>query len=211
MGVQGNRLSQGFATRGLLDFDYSDFRKVKEWAGLTMGELKEAIRMATEETAAWANKESAKDLAQELRVPYPTMRKRIKVKRRMVTSGGSLATARIWYGINNLSLKYLKPKQMEGGVQTQGKGIVMRAFISPKLKGHVFKRTGQSRLPIERQELSVEDKAASFLASNFEPKVSAYFMDRFFFYVDRLSGKSLGTSSATLGGTVKPRTLFERK
>ena len=56
MGVQGNRLSQGFATRGLLDFDYSDFRKVKEWAGLTMGELKEAIRMATEETAAWATK-----------------------------------------------------------------------------------------------------------------------------------------------------------
>ena len=212
MGVYGNRYElERYARKGLLDFDYSDFRKIKDWAGVTMDELKEAIRMATEETAAWANKESAKDLAQELRVPYPAMRKRIKVKRRMITGGSSLATARIWYGINALSLKYLKPKQLEGGVQTQGKGIVMSAFISPKLKGHVFKRTGPGRLPIERQELSVEDKAAQFLATNFEPKVADYYMDRFFYYIDRMSGKELGTSAAALGGKVKPRTLFERK
>lgn len=211
MGVQGNRYEPGFANRGLLDFDFSDFAKVKEWAGITMEELKEAVRLATMDTASWANKESAKDLGRELNVPYPAMRKRVKVKRRMMTFEGALATARIWYGINPVSLKYLKPKQLEGGVQTQGKGIVMKGFISDKLKGHVFKRKGDARLPIEKQSLDVEHKAAAFLASTFEPKVSDYFMERFFYYVDRMSGNEIGSSQAALGGTIKPRTLFERK
>ena len=52
MGVQGNRYEPGFASKGLLDFDYSDFRKVKEWAGITMEELKEAVRLATMDTAS---------------------------------------------------------------------------------------------------------------------------------------------------------------
>lgn len=210
MGVQGNRYEPGFANRGLLDFDFGDFRKVKEWAGITMEELKEAVRLATADTASWANKESAKDLGQELKVPYPAMRRRIKVKRRMMTFDGSLATARIWYGINAVSLKYLKPKQDGVGVTTTAKAIP-GAFIARTMKGNVFKRTGPERLPIEKQTLDVEEKAASFLANTFEPKVSAYFMDRFFFYVDRMSGREEGSSQAALGGKIQPRSIFERK
>lgn len=210
MGVQGNRYEPGFANRGLLDFDFGDFAKVKDWAGITMEELKEAVRLATQDTASWANKESAKDLGQELKVPYPAMRKRIKVKRRMTTFAGSLATARIWYGINAVSLKYLKPKQDGAGVNTTAMNVP-GAFISEKLKKNVFKRKGDARLPIEKQTLDVEDKAASFLATNFEPKVAAYFMDRFYFYIDRMSGNEIGTSQAALGGKLKPHSLFERK
>lgn len=210
MGVQGNRYEPGFANRGLLDFDFGDFAKVKEWAGITMEELKEAVRLATVDTASWANKESAKDLGQLLKVPYPAMRKRVKVKRRMMTFEGALATARIWYGINPVSLKYLKPKQDGAGVTTTAKSVP-GAFISDKLKGNVFKRKGSARFPIEKQTLDVEDKAASFLASTFEPKVSAYFMDRFFFYIDRMSGNEIGSSQSALGGKIQPRSLFERK
>jgi hypothetical protein len=210
VGVQGNRYEPGFANKGLLDFDFSDFRKVKDWAEITMDELKEAVRLATQDTASWANKESAKDLGRELQVPYPAMRKRIKVKRRMMTFDGALATARIWYGINALSLKYLKPKQDASGVKTTAK-TVPGAFISDKLKQNVFKRKGSARLPIEKQTLDVEAKAASFLQGTFEPKVSAYFLDRFFFYVDRMSGRESGSSAAALGGSINPRSIFERK
>lgn len=210
MGVQGNRYEPGFANKGLLDFDYSDFRKVKEWAGITMEELKEAVRLATMDTASWANKESAKDLGRELKVPYPAMRKRIKVKRRMITAGGSLATARIWYGINAVSLKYLKPKQDSSGVTTTAT-TVPGAFISQKMKQNVFKRKGDARLPIEKQTLDVEDRAATFLQTSFEPKVSAYFLDRFYFYIDRMSGNDEGTAASVLGKRITPQGLFQRK
>lgn len=210
MGVHGNRYEPGFANKGLLDFDYSDFRKVKEWAGITMEELKEAVRLATTDTASWANKESAKDLGRELKVPYPAMRKRIKVKRRMITGGSSLATARIWYGINAVSLKYLKPKQDASGVTTTAKAVP-GAFISEKMKKNVFKRKGDARLPIEKQTLDVEDEAATFLQNTFEPKVSAYFLDRFYFYIDRMSGNAEGTAAAELGTRIKPQGLFQRK
>ncbi len=211
MGVQGNRYDAGYAQKGLLDFDYSDFSKVKEWSGLTMEEIKEAIRLATDDTAVWANKESAADLSKHLRVPYRAMRKRVKVKRRMMTFSGSLATARIWYGINPLDAKYLAPKQLEGGVQTQGKGIIMKGFISPELKGHVFKRTGASRLPIEKQTLDVEDKAASFLETTFEPKVAEYYLDAFYARIDQMMGNDRGTASAKFSGTLRPQAIFERK
>lgn len=211
MGVQGNRLSEGFSTQGLLNFDFSDFHKIKDWSGLTMESLKEAVRMATEDTGVWANKEAAKDLGRELGVPYPAARKRVKVKRRMVTWGGSLANARIWYGINPLDAKYLKPKQLPGGVQTKGAGIIMRGFISAKMKGHVFKRRGPGRLPIDKQSLDVEHKTVAFLQGTFEPKVAAYYMDRFYFYIDRLMGNTEGTAAAALGSSVQARTLFERK
>ena len=210
MGVQGNRYEPGFANKGLLDFTIGNFRSVKEWADITMEELKEAIRLATKDTASWANKESAKDLGRELNVPYPAMRKRIKVKRRVITWTGSMGEARIWYGINPISLKYLKPKQDGSGVTTSAKAVP-GGFISEKMKRNVFKRTGSARLPIEKQTLDVEDKAASYLETNFEPKVSAYFMDRFFYYIDRMSGRAEGTTAAALGGKVQPRSLFERK
>lgn len=211
MGVQGNRYDAGFAQKGLLDFDQGDFRKVKEWSGLTMEEIKEAIRIATEDTAAWANKESAVELSKHLRVPYRAMRKRVKVKRRMITWSSSMATARIWYGINPLDAKYLAPKQLSGGVQTQGKGIIMRGFISPELKGHVFKRTGPSRLPIEKQSLSVEDKAASYLETTFEPRVAEYYLDTFYARIDQMMGNDRGTASAQFSGSIRPQAIFERK
>lgn len=210
MGVQGNRYDVGFAQNGLLNFDVGDFRKVKDWAGITMEELKDAVRVATEKTAAWANRESAKDLGRELEVPYPAMRKRIKVKRRMVTFGGAMAEARIWYGINPVGLKYLKPKVIGDGVTTTA-GDVPGGFISDKLKRHVFKRRGPGRLPIDKQSLDVEGKAARYLEGTFEPKVAAYFVDEFYRQVDLLSGRDVGSTGAALGGTVKPASLFQRK
>ena len=206
MGVQGNRNDTDIARKGLLDFDYSDFRKIMAWSELTMEDMKSSIRRATDDTANWANKSAANDLARELNLPYPVLRKRVKMKRRMITGGGKLATARIWYGINDISLKYLKPKQEEGGVFTSGAGIIMRGFISPTLDGHVFKRTGRGRLPIQKQNLSVEHKAWNYLVTTYEPKLSAYFMDRFYFYIESLSGKDFGSAAPALG--INPRGLF---
>lgn len=188
------------AESGPITFDISELEKVAASLVLDQNEVKEILRLAMDDTAMWANKESAKDLGRGLGVPYPTMRKRIKAKK-----AGVGKDARIWYGINALALKYLKPKQTDGGVSTTAMSVP-GAFIVPKLNSHVFKRTGEKRTMtrgnyrgqvrevIEKQELSVADQATVILGSIVTPKVSAYFMDRLFFYLDRFSGNAEGTS-----------------
>ena len=185
---------------GPITFDVSELEKVAASLALDENEVKEILRLAMDDTAMWANKESAKDLGRGLGVPYPAMRKRIKTKK-----AGVGKDARIWYGINALGLKYLKPKQTGDGVTTTAKAVP-GAFIVPKLNSHVFKRTGEKRTMtkgnyrgqvrevIAKQELPVADQATVILGSIVTPKVSAYFMDRLFFYLDRFSGKTEGTS-----------------
>lgn len=185
---------------GPITFDVSELEKVAASMGLFEDDVKEILRLAMDDTAMWANKESAKDLGRALSVPYPVMRKRIKAKK-----SGVGKDARIWYGINAVGLKYLKPKQDGAGVTTTAKSIP-GAFIVPKLNSHVFKRTGEKRTMtrgnyrgqvrevIAKQELSVADQATVILGAIVTPKVSAYFMDRLFFYLDRFGGKAEGTS-----------------
>ena len=185
---------------GPITFDVSELEKVAASSGLTPDEVKEILRLAMDDTAMWANKESAKDLGRALSVPYPVMRKRIKAKR-----SGKGKDARIWYGINALGLKYLKPKQDGSGVSTTAKSVP-GAFIVPKLNSHVFKRTGEKRTMtrgnyrgqvrevIAKQELSVVDQATVILGNIVTPKVAEHFMDRIFFYLDRFSGKAEGTT-----------------
>jgi hypothetical protein len=185
---------------GPITFDISELEKVAASLTLAPDEVKEILRLAMDDTAMWANKESAKDLGRGLGVPYPAMRKRIKAKK-----AGVGKNARIWYGINAIGLKYLKPKQTGGGVSTTAMSVP-GAFIVPKLNSHVFKRTGEKRTMtrgnyrgqvrevIAKQELSVVDQATVILGSIVTPKVAAYFMDRLFFYLDRFSGQTEGTS-----------------
>lgn len=196
MGVQGNRDDRTSGSKGLLDLGYQDFYFLRQWTKLTVSKLKEAVIIATDETAKWAKVNASKDLARFLNIPYKVTRERVKIKlkRRMITGENSAATARIWYGINDLSLKHLKPQQLEGGVKTSGAGIVMRGFISKSLDGHVFKRTGDKRLPIEKQTLSIEEKAWNYLITEFEPKLQAYWLDRFYSTLDSMAGNMQGAT-----------------
>ena len=185
---------------GPITFDISELEKVAASLVLDENEVKEILRLAMDDTAMWANKESAKDLGRALNVPYPAMRKRIKAKR-----AGQGGNARIWYGINAIGLKYLKPKEDGSGVTTTAKSVP-GAFIVPKLNSHVFKRTGEKRAMtrgnyrgqvrevIAKQELDVADQATVILGSIVTPKVAAHFMERLFFYLDRFSGSAEGTS-----------------
>ena len=190
--------------QGPITFDYSQLEKVAASAGLTDDDLKEALRLAMDDTAMWANKESAKDLGRALNIPYPTMRKRVKAKK-----AGTGREARVWFGINAIGLKYLKPKADGSGVSTTA-NKVPGAFIVPKLNSHVFKRTGEKRTMtrgnykgqvrevIARQELSVADQASAILSTIVTPKIAEHFMDRLFFYLDRFSGKAEGTSRSQI-------------
>ena len=185
-----------------ITFEVQELEKVAVSLGLDAEHLKEILRLAMDETAMWANKESAKELGQALSVPYPAMRKRIKAKR-----VGRGMSARIWYGINALDLKYLKPKQNGSGVTTKAK-TVPGAFIGSyeKLNSHVYKRTGEKREMrrgtyrgkvrevIAKQSLDINQTAGLVLENLVTPKVADHFMDRLFFYLDRFSGKAEGTS-----------------
>ena len=183
-----------------ITFDTSRLEKVAASAGLSEEELAEVWRLSLDDTTNWAHKESAKQLGQDLKVPYPAMRKRIKANRRK-----SPTTASIWYGFNPIGLKYLKAKQDGDGVTTTA-NKVPGAFIVPTLNSHVFKRTGEKRVmrrgiyrgkmreAIEKQSLPVDEYATTILSTKMLPKVADYFMERLYFYLDRVLGQAEGTA-----------------
>jgi len=212
MGVYGNRDDRETGRKGLIDLNYNDFYNLRAWTKLSVSKLKEAVVTATDETARWAKVNAAKDVARLLNIPYKVTRERVKIKlkRRMITGESGAATARIWYGMNNLSLKYLNPKQLEGGVKTNGAGIIMRGFISKGLDGHVFKRTSDKRLPIQKQELSIEQKVWDYLVNDFEPKLQEYWLERFYSTLDSMAGNMQGSTAAfaSQGNRIMPTLYF---
>ena len=183
-----------------ITFDTSQLEKVAASAGLSEEDLRNIWRLSLDDTTNWAHKESAKQLGQDLKVPYPAMRKRIRANRRTNPTEASL-----WYGFNPIGLKHLKAKQDGDGVTTTA-NKVPGAFIVPMLNSHVFKRTGEKRLmkrgiyrgkmreAIEKQSLPVDDYATTVLSTKMLPKVADYFMDRLFFHLDRALGQAEGTS-----------------
>ena len=54
---------------GPITFDVSELEKVTASLTLSPDEVKEILRLAMDDTAMWANKESAKDLGRALNVP----------------------------------------------------------------------------------------------------------------------------------------------
>ena len=154
----------------------------------TFEEITWALRQAKAATAAWANTAAAKELARHLRLPYSVMRRRVKVKRRIFAGGSELDAARVWIGVNAIGLKYLKPMQTPQGVTTSVMSVD-GAFINPGLRGHVFKRRGVGRLPIDKQVYDVQAKADEYIEREFVPKLQQHYLTILEDQLSRVSGK----------------------
>ena len=175
--------------------NYSRLHKAAEKLGLTTDDVNNVLELSMNDTATWANKEAAKQLAQSLKVPYRSMRKRVRAKK-----GGRGRDAKIWFGVNEVSLRYLNPKQNGGGVTTTAK-TVPGAFIGGyKLSLGVFKRTGEKRAMksgaskgkkrevIEKQTLDIGDQSIALLEGSIVQQVETYYMDRIIFHFGRAAG-----------------------
>lgn len=170
---------------------------LKAATGTTFEEITWALRQAKTATAGWANTAAAKELSRHLKLPYSVLRRRVKVKRRIFASGSEHDTATVWFGVNAVDLKYLKPVQTPTGVTTSVK-TVDGGFINPGIRGHVFKRRGVARLPIDKQSYDVQAQADEYIEREFLPRLQQFYLTSLEDYLSRVSGKPTSVFSKFL-------------
>lgn len=67
-------------------------------------------------------------------------------------------SGKVWFGFNPISAGRLDPQQTSSGVTADGFQFP-GAFVVDSLEGNVFKRRGRGRLPIDKQEVTIAEKA----------------------------------------------------
>lgn len=120
--------------------------KIGEDFGATQKQIAPAMRTAVSRVTKWAGNEAARRIAKATKVTGKVIKGRMRVE--IMSKDGVLG--RVWAGLRNISLKDLKPRQTKSGV-TAGPAKRPGAFISKKLGGHVYKRKGPKRLPIQKE------------------------------------------------------------
>jgi hypothetical protein len=196
MSTEGNRFEPGAAQNLLALFVFEDWARVKALLGVLQKDMKAALRTSVRQTGQWANREGARGLAKATGVPLNVLRKGLRLKFQYQSVKG-FSTARLWYGLNAISVKYLGASQQRKGIRA--KGVTYRGgFVSTALDGHSFQRVGKSRLPIKRIERDINEKGVAYLA-DFEGRVAAKFVELFFAALDKASGRGAGESAAIAG------------
>jgi predicted transcriptional regulator len=122
--------------------------------------FKKQMAIAVNKTAANAQKQIAKEVGREVATPQKIIRGTISVKRAKV---GVSPTATVTQKqTSRISLREFGARQTKAGTsykisKTKGRKTVAGAFQGPKpgvinvrTKGHVFKRVGKERLPIQK-------------------------------------------------------------
>jgi len=198
MSTEGNRFEAGAAKNLLALFVFEDWSRISGLLGVLQKDMKAALRVATRQAGQWANREGARRLAKEAGVPLRTLRQGLRLKFQYQSVKG-FSTARLWYGLNEISLKYLGARQNKSGVRATGQQTIKGAFVAPTIGGHVFKRASKERLPIVQQSRPIAEKGVSFL-EKFEKEVAAKFVEFFFLALDKASGRNAGESQAIAGG-----------
>ena len=197
MSADGNSFEPAAANNLLSLFTFQNWDQVRDLLGVLEKDMKAALRLATRQTGQWANREGARGLAKATNTPLKTLKQGMRTKFEYKSKKG-FATARLWYGLNSISLKYLGAKQSKKGVRARGQTIP-GAFVSEDLGGYVFKRSSDARLPIKEQSQPIAEKGISYL-SDFEKKVSEKFVELFFAALDKTAGRAAGESQAIAGG-----------
>jgi len=196
MSIEGNRFEPRAAQNLLALFVFEDWAKIRDLLGVLQKDMKTALRTATRQTGQWANREGARGLAKAANVPLNVLRKGMRIKFQYQSVKG-FATARLWYGLNAISLKYLGARQQAKGVRA--KGVTYKGgFVSSALGGHAFQRVGTKRLPIKELKQPIEGQGFDYL-SKFESEVAAKFVQFFFSALDKVSGRDAGESLAIAG------------
>jgi len=196
MSTEGNRFEPAASNSLLALFVFEDWQRVKDLLGVLQKDMKAALKTAVRQTGQWANREGARGLAKATNVPLGVMRKGLRFKFQYQSVKG-FSTARLWYGLNAISLKYLGARQQKKGVRARG-NTYKGGFISGALGGHAFQRVGKDRLPIVQLDHTIAEKGNAFLAE-FETRVAAKFVEFFFAALDKAAGREAGESAAIAG------------
>lgn len=125
----------------------------------TENQAKVALKRTLNKMAKWMSIRTVRGLSSELALTQKILRRRLK--KSTIVQSDSGFSIRLFYGLNDIALIHLNPRQTQKGV-TASKRKVDGAFIS-KRKNQVFKRTGKARLPIEKQVEIIKPQADAYL------------------------------------------------
>lgn len=178
-------------------FVFEDWERIKDLLGILQKDMRAALRTATRQAGQWANREGARGLAKASNVPLKVLRAGVRLKYGYKSNRGE-ATARLWYGLNAISAKYLGIRQQKTGVRARGTAY-RGGFVVGKLGGHAFQRVGASRYPIKKIKYEINDQGQKFLGE-FEGKVAEKFVEFFFAALDKVGGREAGESMQIAGG-----------
>lgn len=125
--------------------------------------VREAVRDAVKAATRGGIRDYAvQKIAAETGLSATVIRKRARIK-----VGTHRDRLTVWFGLNPVNLKDMKPKQDAEGV-TAGPARVPGAFIVKKLGGHVFKRKAGPRSTIVKQVFDIRDKGQDAARSVYE-------------------------------------------
>lgn len=148
-----------------INIDARQLERVVVDLAATETEARRALNSTLRRMASWVRTRSTRGLSAELAIQQKIVRRRIKSTRLQRLGDG--ASVKVWFGLNQISLIWLQPRQSGAGVKAAGGRFVEGGFIASGKRGgrQVFKRKGRARLPIEKQRAEIEPKANTFLES----------------------------------------------
>jgi hypothetical protein len=118
--------------------------------------LQKILNRAVVQTARWAKRRAATIIGKSTKISGRVLGKRMRLDIESAEHG----YARIWVGLNPVKLGGLNPRKTASGVKA-GPMQIAGGFIAKK---QVFKRRGNKRLPIDRQELDIYPQASEALS-----------------------------------------------
>lgn len=128
--------------------------------GASTKQIEAAMRSSVSRVTRWAGNEAARRISKATKITGKVIKGRMRVE----VMGKDGVLGRVWAGLQAIPLKAMKPRQTRSGV-TAGPAKVPGAFISKKIGGHVFKRKGPKRLPIEKQTYRIIDPGLDAMGS----------------------------------------------
>lgn len=161
-----------------IEISTTEIERVASSLGATPQIAEKAMNSTLAKMATWLKTRSIKGLSKTLIMQPKIIRRRLKTLRLHKGANGSFA--RIWYGLDPVSLINLQARQTKQGVRAYGGRFVKSAFITKGRNGNkqVFKRVGAARLPIKKQTDPILQKADHYLDT--DAINSADFMQQFF-------------------------------
>jgi len=170
-----------------LHFEIEGIREIQEALGATDRQVRFSMARALDRTAATLRKMSQQGFRTELGLRRTEfIRKRL---REMKFRGAGFAGVRLWYGLNDMPISYLK-----GGVRASRRSGASKSsqigtfhyphgFILQNPKNgrgrSVFYRTGPSRYPLKEESAPIKDRMDVYIEDNIFDQVPEIFWHHF--------------------------------
>lgn len=148
---------------------------LKDWAddfGATEKEAAKALKRAVARTTRWLNSQLARRAAKATKVRVGVFKERGRVRMRIRDDWGS-----IWVGMNPIDLHHIGARQNKKGVRagpvTVKGGWILKNYGGERaLEGKVFKRRGDARYPIDKQQLEIAEQVEPIVEALYQEALS---------------------------------------